>query len=633
MFKTLQTKLLIGITPLLAIMVGLGLWAIVMFSKLGNNIDVILRENYRSVLAAEGMKEALERMDSAFLFAIGDEEARAKSQFLEYRPVFEKQLEVERGNVTLPGEQEMVDKLLALRNRYFALSEQFFALPPDRKTERTKLYFSQLYPTFMDIKRVADEVLDLNQKNMEAEDARARQAAANSIRLMVVALAASAVVATLIALQLSWSILEPIRAVTRGARAMAKGDLDQVVPVVTRDELGELAASFNTMARTIREFREAGTARLLRAQQTAQATIDSYPDPVVVVDLSGAVERANPAARRLLGVIPAALETAIPWRPPAILEKPISDVLAGGPDALPTAFDHALCVRDEGQERFFLPRVVAIRSDDGLLGAAVVLSDVTRFRLVDQLKSDMVSTVSHELKTPLTGVQMAIHLLLEEAVGPLNAKQTELMLAARQDSERLLSMINDLLDLTRIEQGRITLDLSPASPSVLLEEVVARFEQKARDQGVSLTQEAPGDLPSVLVDAERLAHVFDNLVGNSLAHTGRGGRVRLSTEADGEVVRFQVEDSGEGIAPEHLPHLFEKFYQVTDARQGTAKGAGLGLAIAREIVIAHGGQIDVTSELGRGSVFRFTLPAAAAETYENAHRDGFGPLNEKAVIS
>src|SRR5205823_93418 len=158
-------------------------------------------------------------------------------------------------------------------------------------------------------------------------------------------------------------------------------------------------------------------------QRTAQATIDSFPDPVVVVDPDGVVERANPAARRILKVAPEGSDAAAPWAPPAPLKPPIAEVLGGGPDALPTGLDNALCVRDDGQERFFLPRVVAIRGRDGLLGAAVVLSDVTKFRLVDQLKSDMVSTVSHELKTPLTGVQMAVHLLLEEAVGPLNLKQ------------------------------------------------------------------------------------------------------------------------------------------------------------------------------------------------------------------
>ena len=170
-------------------------------------------------------------------------------------------------------------------------------------------------------------------------------------------------VATIIALILSRSILGPVREVTRGARALTRGDLDQVVAATTRDELGELAQAFNTMARTIREYRQAGTARLVRAQKTAQATIDSFPDPVVVVDTTGAVERANPAARRILGVV-ASEGVPVPWSPPPAIRPLLGDVLAGRPDFLPTTLEHAMVFRDDGQERFFLPRVLAIRGDD-----------------------------------------------------------------------------------------------------------------------------------------------------------------------------------------------------------------------------------------------------------------------------
>jgi two-component system, NtrC family, sensor histidine kinase KinB len=612
--KTLRTKMVLGITPLLIIMIGLGLWAIVMFFRLGSRIDVILKENYRSVRAAQGMKESLERIDSALLFAIGGEEEQARAQYDENRPLFDHHYDIERGNVTLPGEQEMVDALTSLRTRYFSLTDKFYALSPKSKDERTRLYFTQLLPTFKDIKREADAVLELNQRNMEDESAKARAAAATSTRLMVVILLGSVAVGALIALALSRSILEPIDAVTRGARAMTRGDLDQVVQASTHDELGELATAFNVMARTIREFQQAGTARLVRAQQTAQATIDSFPDPVVLLDTAGAIERANPAARRILQVEPA--EGSIPWSPPAHLKPAVDDVLSGQPDHLPTSLDHAIAFRDEGQERYFLPRVLAIGDERGsLLGAAVVLQDVTKFRLVDQLKSDMVSTVSHELKTPLTSVQMAVHLLLEEAVGPLNSKQIELLLAARQDSGRLLSMVNDLLDLTRIEQGRVKLEVRRIEPVDLANDAKARFEVRAEDASVRLEVEAGGRLPQVFVDRHRVDHVFDNLIGNALDHTGPGGHVRISVKPQAGDVQFVVSDTGEGIPAEHLPRIFEKFYRVPGSKRG---GAGLGLAIAREIVNAHGGQLDVTSEVGRGTTFSFTLPGGLSENGKGA---------------
>ncbi len=609
--KTLRTRILVGLLPTLAILVALGLWAIVMFYRLGGNIDVILRENYRSVLAAEGMKEAIERMDSGLLFALGGQEARGRAQFEAYRPRFESHLRIEQGNVTLPGEQELADDLSRLFGRYLAAADRFFRLPTEPEGRRGGVYFGELLPTFDEIRKRADQVLTLNQDNMTAMDQRARENAARSIRLMVFALLGAILLAVIVALGMSRSIERPIRAVTDAARALARGELDQIVPAGSRDELGELATAFNRMARTIREYRQAGTARLLRAQKTAQATIDSFPDPVVVVDPLGAVEQANPAARRLLGVVPAA-DPPVPWYPPQPLKSLLGDVLAGRGDYLPVTLEQAIPLTDGNQERYFLPRVVAIRAGDGEpIGAAVNLLDVTKFHLLDRLKSDMVATVSHELKTPLTSVQMAIHLLLEEVVGPLTPKQVELLLAARQDADRILTMINDLLDLTRIEQGRVKLDLQPTSVRELLAGAAARMHPQAEDAGIDLEYQVDGPDRSVLVDRDRIGHVFDNLIVNAIRHTPRGGSIRISARPEGEGVRIDVVDTGQGIAAEHLPRIFDKFYRVPGA--GQSSGAGLGLAIVREVISAHDGRIDVTSQPGQGTTFSFWLPAGHEE--------------------
>ncbi|MDE3156092.1 MAG: HAMP domain-containing protein, partial [Acidobacteriota bacterium] len=501
--KTLRIKILIGLVPTLAILVALGLWAVGMFYRLGGNIDVILRENYRSILAAERMKEAIERMDAGLLIVIAGQEERGREEFRGHRARFEAQLRIEQGNVTLPGEQQLADDLTSLFGRYLAAADRFLAVPPEQRPRQTEVYFRELLPTFDAVRERADEVLTLNQDNMTAMDLRARENASLSIRLMIAALMGAVALTIVVALRLSRSIERPIQAVTVAARGLTRGELDQVVAAGTRDELGELSIAFNQMARTIREFRQAGTAKLLRAQKTAQATIDSFPDPVVVVDPLRSVELANPAARRLLGVVPAA-EPAVPWYPPAPLRSLLGDVLAGRGDYLPLTLEQAIPLVDGTQERYFLPRVVAIRAGgDELIGAAVNLVDVTRFHLLDRLKSDMVSTVSHELKTPLTSVQMAVHLLLEEVVGPLTPKQIELLLAARQDADRILAMVNDLLDLTRIEQGRVRLDLVPVSVVGLLNEAAARMRPQADDAGLVLEVAAAAPELSVRVDLDR----------------------------------------------------------------------------------------------------------------------------------
>ncbi len=614
MFKTLRLKLLFGFLPLLAILIGLGLWAIAMFYGLGGSIDVILRENYRSVIAVERMKEALERMDSALMFSFSGRYGHARDSFDRSKEEFERQLQVEQNNITVPGERELVAELTAEYQEYLKQADDYFRLVGNTTTaDRADLYFARLLPRFENLRKLEDRVLFLNQRNMEEMNEQALRNAASSTRLMITALLVAVGLAIASARVLTRLILEPIVAVTQAARAVAQGNLNQVVPATTQDELGELGQAFNTMARTVREYREAGTLRLLRAQKTAQATIDSFPDPVVVVDLQGGVERANPAARRLLQVMPDAAGEALPWIAPPALKAHLDSVLQGQADYLPLSLEQAMFLRDGNQDRYFLPRVLRIRSDSGeLLGAAVVLSDVTKFHLLDQLKSDMISTVSHELKTPLTSLQMVVHLLLEEAVGPLSPKQTELLLAARQDSDRLLGMINDLLDLTRIEQGRVALEQQPAAAESLVSDALERHRPAAQDAGITLRTQLDPHLSQVLVDGERIQHVFDNLMTNALRHTGRGGTITLRAAAvqPGQV-RFTVEDSGEGIPAQFLPRVFDKFFRAPGARhQG---GAGLGLAIVHEIIVAHGGQIEVQSTLGKGTTFTFSLPAAMEE--------------------
>jgi signal transduction histidine kinase len=414
---------------------------------------------------------------------------------------------------------------------------------------------------------------------------------------------------------------------TRAAQEISAGNPDQVVPYSSRDELGQLAQAFNTMARHLRDYRESQSAQLLRAQQTIQATIDSFPDPVLVIDFEGAVEMANPAARTLLGVVPK--QKGHPasgiWQPPDPLRQPLAEALQGQRDFLPEGFDRVLLLGSGGRERAVLPRILAIRDPYGnALGAAVVLQDVTRLRLLDQVKSNLVATASHELKTPLTSIRLAVHLLLEESVGPLSPKQTELLLDARENSERLLAMVNNLLDLARLEQGSRQLDVTPESPAKLLQVAVDAVRPRAEDKGIQIVLTAPPNLPEIAVDAGRLGHALRNLLDNALTYTDRGGKITVSAAAEGDAVTLSVVDTGIGIPPEHLPHVFEKFFRVPGQSRGT--GTGLGLAIVHEIVTAHGGTISCTSRPGEETTFRLRLPLSTGRggsgstyVFENLH--------------
>jgi NtrC-family two-component system sensor histidine kinase KinB len=429
--------------------------------------------------------------------------------------------------------------------------------------------------------------------------------------LLSIGLAVAILLAGLFAWSTMRAILRPIRALTQAAQGISQGNLDAVVPYLSGDELGELAQAFNTMAHRLRDFRQSQSALLLRAQQTSQATIDSFPDPVIVIDSAGSVEMANPAARRLLGVIPRhnGQQTGPAWQAPEALRLPLAEALHDQHDYLPESFDRTIVLSLNGQERALLPRILTIRDPDGMsLGAAVLLQDVTRLRLLDQVKSNLVATASHELKTPLTGIRLVIYLLLEEKVGPLSPKQMELLLDARDNSERLLAVVNNLLDLTRLEQGWRQLDVKPETPAALLQAAADALLPRAQDKGVDIALELPPGLPDVAVDAARFGNALGNLLDNSLTYTDRGGRITLSAAAGTDGVTLTVSDTGCGIPPEHISHVFEKFFRVPGQSRGS--GTGLGLAIVQEIVTAHGGTITCSSQPGEGTTFRIKLPLA-----------------------
>src|SRR5262249_50605196 len=307
------------------------------------------------------------------------------------------------------------------------------------------------------------------------------------------------------------------------------------------------------------------------------------------IDSEGQVEMANPAARRLLGVRPKqpGESSAATWNPPEPLRQPLQEALRGRRDYLPEGFDTALQFSEDGHERVALPRILTIRDSLGnTLGAAVLLQDVTRLRLLDQVKSDLVATASHELKTPLTSLRLALHILLEESVGPLEPKQAELLLDARDNAERLLRVVNNPLDLARLERGGGELRPRPGRPAELVQAAVEPFRPRADDKGVAVEVDAAGDLPEVAADAGRLRHALANLLDNALTYTEAGGRIRVTAEAENGRVTFTVQDTGIGIPPEYLPHVFEKFFRIPGRSQES--GSGLGLAIVREIVLAHG---------------------------------------------
>jgi len=611
----LRQKLMLGFGGLLAILFIVSGLGIAVLTQYRGALDKFFYENWRSVEYGQNMIDALERLNDAAAPAFSSSRpptsgdlAAARAASKQPLTVFDENLDQENRNITLPGEDRIAGDLTNLWTRKDGYRVTYLAaIDPANSDSARRVAYQKLAGLSAQVKAAAQAVIKLNLDNMKPIDGQAKQMADRATRLMILLAVAGAGLAVMLTLTVGRTILRPLRTLIKSFREIEQGNLDLVVQVKSRDELHQLAEAFNSMAAKLREFRRTDRAKLVRTQRTTQLAVNSLPDAIAIVSPDGVIELSNETAQRLFRLSPGQPISGAAQNGLAELYR---NVTREGRPTQSSGYESAIEVYDQGgQMKYFLPHAVPIvDGDHHLLGVTLILADVTNLRRLDEMKSGMLSVVSHELKTPLTSVRMAIHLLLEEQVGPLNSKQTELMLAARDESDRLQTIIDDLLDMSRLEAGGVQFDLHPEQPERLIADAVTRQEAAFHDKGVELTTDVPADTPLVLADPARVEYVFANLLSNALKFTAPGGRVGVATETEDNAVRFIVQDSGVGIPQEYLGRVFERFFRVPRDKQ--AHGAGLGLAIAKEIVEGHGGKITVQSREGQGSRFSFTLPRA-----------------------
>jgi two-component system, NtrC family, sensor histidine kinase KinB len=606
----LYRKLLLAQAPLALALLIVGVVSIFVISFLGSHSQTILKDNYRSVLAAQRMKEAIERMDSAALFIVAGERQKGIEQATKYTPIFEAELKVQEGNITEAGEKEFTEGLRASWADYLAKFDRLQKTTTPEETRR--LYFSELEAAFYKVKVAADEILAINQDAMVRKSDAVRRTAErmNTITLTVALIAL--MLGLFVSSLLTRRMLRPLSALSEATHKIGEGNFETRAHVRGNDELAQLAHDFNVMAARLGEYRKSSLGDLLQAHLSMQAAIDSLPDPVVIFAVGGDLQNVNQAAQTLLGLIS---ETgvkeplkAVDASVRSVLERMRSHVLSGKGAYNPRGFEDAVQLPTVLGDRYFLPRAAPVYETRGVVVAAtVILQDVTRLRRFEELKNDLVATVAHEFRTPLTSLRMAVHLVTEQVAGPLTDKQAELLHTAREDCDRLQAMVDDILDLSRIESGKIELYPLPTPVADLIEKAIEENKAEASAKGLHLTVDFPLPEVKVLTDHERIGHVFSNLIGNAVRYTAGEGSVTLGAHVANGTVRFTITDTGKGIAKEYHSRIFEKFFQVPDSGP---KGTGLGLYIAREIVWGHGGQIGVESEPGKGSTFWFTLPTA-----------------------
>ncbi len=605
---TLRSKLAFGYSGLLALLLLVGTFGIVLLNQYSSTLETIFHDNYKSVIFGQDMKEAIDNLDDSAqeaLWSHGPNLNRAKSD--EFIRNFAAALEAESNNVTFPGEKDIVERLILEWPSY---KQEYSDLARGGRsdTESQAKYQNILRPKSIDLKNLAQAIIDINLKNIMSADGRVRENA-NGARLMMLLLLLSGVVLAIALIALSArSILRPLNMITESAREIQKGNLDLTLPIGAKDELGQLAETFNEMAAKLREFRRSNRAQLFRVEKTTQLALNSFPEAVAVIGLDGKIELANHLAVQRFRLFPGGDLVRHEYK---ILWSMFQETFATLGPVVSKGYDKAIQLFINGDEYFFLAQTVPIIDESQILnGVTMVLTDVTNLRRIDETKSGMLSVVSHELKTPLTSIRMATHLLLDERIGSLNLKQSELLIAAHDDAERLHRIIENLLDMSQIESGAQRILLEPQPPEKLARESAAPFLTGAREQGIVFINKTSNHLPNVMADVTRIPHVFSNLISNAFKHTTAGGQVIIDAhwqEAEG-MVTFSVQNTGATIPAEFFIKVFDRFFRLPNA--GGTEGVGLGLAIARDIVNGHGGKIWVENlPAGDGVRFCFTLNA------------------------
>ena len=413
----------------------------------------------------------------------------------------------------------------------------------------------------------------------------------------------SCLVVIAIALVVSHRIVTPIQQVTGAARAIGRGEFDQEIQVTSSDEVGILAEEFNSMRWNLKSAVE----KLTEEEKKMTAIVNSIAEGLILVDSNNRILHINPAAERLLDLSQDSIDKDI--------TKLIQNDELIQIEQAPSKNEDANFVSEitliHHDEKLVLRTIASPFLDENgqTLGTVYLFDDITREKEIDQMKSDFISLVSHELRTPLTSIIGFVSFILDGKAGSINERQRNSLARVQRQSKRLAALINDLLDISRIESGRIQMEQAPIS---VLEIVTHRLEEirpQADEKSIQLDLTAPESVPTILGDEARMGQVFTNLIGNAIKFTPNNGEVSIKVEADGNLLHVEVIDTGPGIPPEERQKIFDKFYQLSDISTRQQGGSGLGLSISKSIIEAHGGKLWIDDgNQGKGSNFQFVLP-------------------------
>ncbi len=578
----IKTKLRAGFGFLFLIVLAFGLIALFFLNQISSKAKLILKDNYKSISYVAQMRDVLDQGNYPF--------SKSEAQ------LFERNLEFEKENITETGERAAVERLIAAYGQLKTAGS-----PEIIKSAEKEIRFA-----LRDIEAV-------NMSAIHAKNELANKGYSQAEIYISVAASFCFLILFTFIVNFPGFVANPLAEFSQAIRQVGNGNYLQRLHFDNNDEFSELAASFNAMAKKLHEWENSNLSKLKSEKSRIEAIIAQMQDAIIGVNEKGEVLFLNQLAAKLIGL-----------DEQATIGQNVDELITRNElmksIIQPQGDNRTLKIYADERESYFQlesreivvpnietdenqPLSASIRS----VGKVYVLKNVTQFKELDQAKTNFIATVSHELKTPLSSIKMSLKLLKDIRIGEMNAEQLELLEHIHDDSERLLKITSELLDLSQVESGNLKLSFAMTRPQEIVQFAVDAVKFQAEQKAIQLELKCENGLPEVNVDIQKTAWVLVNFLSNALRYSAEKSKVVIEVVRKDSFIEFSVRDFGKGIDEKYQKRLFDRYFQVPTDGQNKS-GSGLGLAISKDFIEAENGKIWVNSAIGEGSTFSFSLP-------------------------
>ena len=538
---------------------GIGIYYLV---RLKDDAKLILTNNYESLDYCHTMQRALD--------SIGTDREK-------YLVVFDSALKKQERNITEPGEQ----------NATVSLREQFQLLSKGEKALISRNKIDEQLQT----------ILAVNMTAIEKKNKIAEATAEKALTYISIISAIIFIVALTFSFNFPSIITGPINDFREAIRQIADKNYKHRVNITSKDEFGQMATAFNAMAERLEYFESSNLNKLIFEKARAEAVINSLKDASIGINRNNTILFANQQALQLLGL-----------KAEDTIGRPVAELSARN-DLLRFLIadetNKPFKIVVDGKENYYTKEVIEVSQSD-TTSKVIVLKNITSFKELDVAKTNFIATISHELKTPLASSDFSLKLLEDNRVGQLSAEQKDLVHQLKNDNQRMLRILSELLNMSQVEAGKIQLKMQVVNPKSVVDASIQAVYSAAKEKQITVVQKIDDDLPVIKTDPDKINWVLNNFLTNAIKYSPEESEVMISVEHNNSSISFSVADKGQGIEDQYLGRIFERYFQVPG--RSDKKGSGIGLAICKEFIEAMNGKIWVKSRTGEGSVFGFDLP-------------------------